>query len=139
MICALFDWHLSLSIVFSKVIHIVVHASVISHFSHVWLFVTPWTVAHQTPLSMGLSRPEYWSGLPFPPPGALPNPGIEPGVMSYVSCIGTGAIFSFQILLSLNAIFSIYFHFCVSHFFPGISQSIYLYCSIYFLGLLCIA
>ena len=41
--------------------------------------MTPWTIAHQTPLSMGFSRQEYWSGLPFPPPGALPNPGIEPG------------------------------------------------------------
>ena len=39
---------------------------------------TPWTVAHQAPLSMGLSRQEYWSGLPFPSPGGLPNPGIEP-------------------------------------------------------------
>ena len=42
------------------------------------LFVTPRTVAHQAPLSMGFSRREYWSGLPFPPPGDLPNPGIEP-------------------------------------------------------------
>ena len=40
---------------------------------------TPWTVAHQAPLSMGFSRQEYWSGLPFPSPGDLPNPGIEPG------------------------------------------------------------
>ena len=40
--------------------------------------VTPWTVAHQAPLSMGLPRQEYWSGLPFPPPGDLPNPGIKP-------------------------------------------------------------
>ena len=40
--------------------------------------VTPWTVAHQAPLSMGFPRQEYWSGLPFPPPGDLPNPGIEP-------------------------------------------------------------
>ena len=40
--------------------------------------VTPWTVAHQAPLSMGFSRQEYWSGLPFPPPGDLPNPGIKP-------------------------------------------------------------
>ena len=40
--------------------------------------MTPWTVAHQDPLSMGFSRPEYWSGLPFPSPGDLPNPGIEP-------------------------------------------------------------
>ena len=46
--------------------------------SCVWLFVTPWTVAHQAPLSMGFSRPEYWSGLPFPPPGDLPDPGMEP-------------------------------------------------------------
>ena len=37
----------------------------------------PWTVAHQAPLSMGCARQEYWSGLPFPPPGDLPNPGIE--------------------------------------------------------------
>ena len=41
--------------------------------------VTPWTVACQAPLSMGFSRQEYWSGLPFPSPGDLPNPGIEPG------------------------------------------------------------
>ena len=41
--------------------------------------VTPWTVTHHVPLSMGFSRQEYWSGLPFPPPGDLPDPGIEPG------------------------------------------------------------
>jgi len=46
--------------------------------SHVRLFATPWTVVHQTPLSMGFSRQEYWRGLSFPPPGALPHPGIEP-------------------------------------------------------------
>ena len=40
---------------------------------------TPWTVAHQAPLSMGFSRQEYWSGLPLPSPGDLPYPGIEPG------------------------------------------------------------
>ena len=38
----------------------------------------PWTVAHQAPLSVGFPRQEFWSGLPFPPPGNLPNPGIEP-------------------------------------------------------------
>ena len=43
------------------------------------LFVTPWTVAYHTPLSMGFSRQEYWSGLPFPSPKDLSNPGIEPG------------------------------------------------------------
>ena len=42
-------------------------------------FVTPWTVVHQASLSVGFSRQAYWSGLPFPPPGDLPNPGIEPG------------------------------------------------------------
>ena len=47
--------------------------------SRVWLFVTPWTVAYQALLSMGFSRQEHWSGLPFPSPGDLPNPGIEPG------------------------------------------------------------
>ena len=47
--------------------------------SHVRLFVTLWTVAYQAPLSMGFSRQGYWSGLPFPSPGDLPNPGIEPG------------------------------------------------------------
>ena len=46
--------------------------------SRVQLFVTPQTVAHQTPLSMGFSRQEYWSGLPFPSLGDLPNPGTEP-------------------------------------------------------------
>ena len=54
------------------------HVCVLSCFSHVQLFVTQWTIACQTPLSMGFSRQEYWSGLPFPPPGDLPNPGIEP-------------------------------------------------------------
>ena len=47
--------------------------------SRVQLFATPWSVAYQAPLSMGFSRQEYWSGLPFPSPGDLPDPGIEPG------------------------------------------------------------
>ena len=46
--------------------------------SCVRLFATPWTVACQAALSMGFSRQEYWSGLPFPTPGDLPDPGIEP-------------------------------------------------------------
>ena len=49
-----------------------------SHFSPVQQFVTPWTLAHQAPLSMGFSREEYWSGFPWPPPGDLPDPGTEP-------------------------------------------------------------
>ena len=47
--------------------------------SRVRLFATPWTVGHQAPASMGFPRQEYWSGLPFPSPGDLPDPGIEPG------------------------------------------------------------
>ena len=50
---------------------------VLSRFSCVRQFVTLWTVAHQAPLSMGFSRQEYWSGLLCPPPGDLPDPGIE--------------------------------------------------------------
>ena len=50
----------------------------LSHFGHVRLFETLWTVIRQAPLSMGFSRQEYWSGLPCPPSGALPNPGIAP-------------------------------------------------------------
>ena len=46
--------------------------------SRVRLFATPRTVAYQAPPSMGFSRQAYWSGLPFPPPGDLPDPGIEP-------------------------------------------------------------
>ena len=48
------------------------------HFSHVQLFVTPWTVACQAPLSLGFSQQEYCSELPCPPPGHLPDPGTEP-------------------------------------------------------------
>ena len=50
----------------------------LSCFSRVQLFATPWTVARQAPLSMGFSRQEYWGGLPCPPPGDLLDPGIEP-------------------------------------------------------------
>ena len=58
--------------------------------SCVWLFGTPWTIAHQAPLSMEFSRQEYWSGLVFPSPGDLPTPGIE----CRVSCIA-GRFFIF--------------------------------------------
>ena len=54
-----------------------------SHFSHVHLFATIWAVARQPPLSLGLSRQEYWSWLPCPPPGDLPNPGIEPSSFTF--------------------------------------------------------
>ena len=58
----------------------------LSHFSYVQLCATLWTVALPAPLSMGFSRQEHWSGLPCPPPGDPPNPGIEPA--SLISCIG---------------------------------------------------
>ena len=51
----------------------------VNSLSCVGFFVTPWTIAHQAPVSMEFSRQEYWSGLPFPSPGDLPDPGIEPG------------------------------------------------------------
>ena len=59
-------------------------AVVISHFSHVQPFVTLQTIACKAPLSMGFSRQEYWSGLTCPSPGDLPDPGIEPGSLSFL-------------------------------------------------------
>ena len=66
--------------------------AVLSHLSCVQLFATLWTVAHQAPLSMGFSRQEYWSGLPCPPPGDLPDPEIEP--MSLTSPALAGRFFT---------------------------------------------
>ena len=60
--------------------------------SHVQLFVTPWTIAHQASLSLGFSRQEYWNGLPFSPPEDLPNAGTEP--TSHVSCQLAGGFFT---------------------------------------------
>ena len=63
-------------------------ACMLSHFSHVRFFVTPWTVAHQAPLSIGFSRQEYWSGLPCPALGDLPDPGIQPTSLMPLALIG---------------------------------------------------
>ena len=63
---------------------------VLSHFSHVLLH-DPMDYTHQAPLSMGFSREEYWSGLPFPSPGDPPNSGIEPA--SVVSCVGSQVLY----------------------------------------------
>ena len=65
---------------------------VLSHFSRARLFVTLWTVAHQIPLSMRFSGPEFWSGLPCPPPGGLPSLGTEPS--SHVSPALAGMLFT---------------------------------------------
>ena len=56
--------------------------------SHVWLFTNLWIVAHQPPLSTGFSRQEYWSGLPCPSPGDLPNPGMEPASLASSALAG---------------------------------------------------
>ena len=80
-------WLSSLSKMTSRSIHAAANGRTSSFFmkvkvkslSHVQLFVTPWTVAYQAPPSMGFSRQEYWSGLPFPTPGDLSNPETEPG------------------------------------------------------------
>ena len=67
------------------------HVCLLGCFSCVWLFATPWTIAHKAPLSMGFFREEYWSGLPCHPPGDLPNPEMEPE--SHVSCIGRWVLY----------------------------------------------
>ena len=59
-------------------IKVIALVCMLSLFSHVWLFVTPWTVACKASLSMRFPRQENWSGFPFPSPGDLPNPGMEP-------------------------------------------------------------
>ena len=79
-ICSMVVWYCC---VLSKVVKeflfsLMIYLYVLSHFRHVQLFATLWTVAHQAPLAMGFSRQEYWSGLPCPPSGDLPDPGIEP-------------------------------------------------------------
>ena len=66
----------------------------LSCFNHAWLFVTPWTIAYQAPLSMGFSRQEYWSGLPCPPPGDLSDPGIKPSSLMSPTLAGR-FLFSF--------------------------------------------
>ena len=82
------EWILFENILFKIVLSIHQFSSVQS-LSRVRLFVTMWTVAQQVPLPMGFSRQEYWSGLPFPPPGDSPKPGIKP-----VSPVLTGRFFT---------------------------------------------
>ena len=74
-------WTLN-TIVFYLLVHFIVSLWMkvkVKSLSHVRLFATPWTVAYHAPLFMGFSRQEYWSGLPFPSPGDLRDPEIEPG------------------------------------------------------------
>ena len=64
---------------------------VVQSLSRVQLFATPWTVAHQAPLTVGFPRQEYWSGLPFPSLGDLPDPGIEPSSPALAGSLFTSA------------------------------------------------
>ena len=76
--------------------------TIISHFSHVQLFVTLWTAACQSPLSTGFYRQEYWSGLPFPSPGYLPDPGIKTASpVTYALQAGPPGKFNFDVHISL--------------------------------------
>ena len=70
----------------------------LSHFRYGWIFVIPWTLAHQGPLSMGFSRQKCWGGLPCPPPGDLLDPRIKP-----VSSALAGRFFTLCLLLSTNS------------------------------------
>ena len=80
---------------------LLLYMCLLSFFSRIWLFLTPWTIAHQVLLSMGFFRQEYWSGLPFPPPGDLPDPGIE--CKSHVSCTGRQVLYHYCGSPSANA------------------------------------
>ena len=75
--------HIYLPTSVSQLIHFLLiyhmHKVKVKSLNRVWIFVTLWTIAYQIPSPMGFSRQEYWIGLPFPPPGDLPNPGIKSG------------------------------------------------------------
>ena len=75
---------------------------VLSCFSCVQLFLTPWTVAYQVPLSMGFSRQEYWSGLPFPSPRDLPDPGMEHKSLMSPALVAGGFFTTSPILSSVQ-------------------------------------
>ena len=87
------------------------------------LFATTWSVACQAPLSMGFSRREYWSGLPFPPPGELPNPGVE-SVFPMSPAIGMQALHHSRPLGSPKQyVTSLIYHFkTCSHYISGMIQ-----------------
>ena len=71
-------WWATVQVVKSKLLHEFIMLLLLSHFSRVRLFATPWTVVYHIPPPMGFSRQGYWSGLPFPSPEDLPDPGIKP-------------------------------------------------------------
>ena len=89
-----------------------VTACMLNHFSHVWMFATLWTVAHQAPLSMRFSRQEYWSGLPCPLPEDLPDPGTEPRSLMFP------AMAAVSLLLALLRYYSSTKNVIYSYFIP---------------------
>ena len=104
--------------------------------SHIWLFATPWTIAHQALLSMGFSRQEYWMRLPLPSSGHLPDLGSEPGLLhgrkilyrlSHVPCLGSLLLTSYTNMVTLSQLMNQYWHiikihrlFKFSYFLPNI-------------------
>ena len=96
---------------------------IVQSLSHVQLFAIPWTVARQAPLSMGFSRQEYWSGLPFPSPGDLPKPGIEPGSSALqANTLDKNYFTSLKSIISSNQLFSCE---CLAYFeFLAVSRNV---------------
>ena len=93
----------------------------LSHFSHFGFFSTPWTVICQAPLSMGFSRQEFWSGLPFPTPGDLLNPGIKPTSLKSPA-LADGFLTASATWEALNYI---YYIFNFEHNFSNEKQAVY--------------
>ena len=94
---------------------------VLSYFIRVRLCVTPWTVARQAPLSVGFSRPEYWSGLPCPPLGDLPNSGIEP--VSLMSPAVSGGFFTTSATWETRIYILFFFIFFIFSYIHSFSNS----------------
>ena len=89
-------------------IYICIFMSMLSHFSHIQLFVTQWTVAYQAPLSIEFSRHKYWSGFPCPPPGDLTNPGIKP--VSLMSPTLAGRFFTTSAIWEAHVCMCVYMY-----------------------------
>ena len=91
---------------------------------HAHLFATPWTIALQVPMSIEFSRREYWSGLPCPPPGVLPDPGIEPASLASAGRFFTTELpgkpmdYPHETVYKLKALYNIFF---ILSTYPGIS------------------
>ena len=100
---------------------------VCSVLSRVQLFVVSWRVTHQAPLSMEFSRQKYWSGLPFPPPGDLPNPGIKPASLispaladKFFTTVPSGKLIREEYLCANNPILKLNKNFNIVHKINGI-------------------